>query len=175
MINLLNVFLPDFISGPQLLRGTYASHVGLPWWLSSEESACSAGAAADVGSIPGLGRSPGGGHGNPLQDSWRIPWTGEPGRLQSAGLPRIRHDWSSWAHTPVMSLAIHFSSPPFFKERIFNVKEYKILWCLFLLSFLPKLLSRYVDFFNFYHLLQCDRWLTAGFPLETLSKQMTQF
>ena len=40
MINLLNVFLPDFISGPQLLRGTYASHVGLPWWLSSEESTC---------------------------------------------------------------------------------------------------------------------------------------
>ena len=24
----------------------------------------------DVGSIPGLGRSPGGGHGNSLQDSW---------------------------------------------------------------------------------------------------------
>ena len=44
MINLLNVFLPDFISGPQLFRGTYyASHVGLPWWLSSEESACNAG------------------------------------------------------------------------------------------------------------------------------------
>ena len=29
-----------------------------------KESACSAG---DLGSIPGLGRSPGGGHGNPLQ------------------------------------------------------------------------------------------------------------
>ena len=31
-----------------------------------KESACNAG---DVGSIPGLGRSPGGGHGNPLQYS----------------------------------------------------------------------------------------------------------
>jgi len=29
----------------------------------------SAGDIKDVGSIPGLGRSPGGGHGNPLQDS----------------------------------------------------------------------------------------------------------
>ena len=31
--------------------------------------------ARDPGSIPGLGRSPGGGHGNPLQYSWawRIP------------------------------------------------------------------------------------------------------
>ena len=26
--------------------------------------------AGDVGSIPGWGRSPGGGHGNPLQYSW---------------------------------------------------------------------------------------------------------
>ena len=32
-------------------------------WLSGKESACSAG---DTGSIPGSGRSPGGGHGNPL-------------------------------------------------------------------------------------------------------------
>ena len=31
-----------------------------------EESACNVG---DLGSIPGLGRSPGGGHGNPLQYS----------------------------------------------------------------------------------------------------------
>ena len=34
----------------------------------------------DVGSIPGTGRSPKGGNGNPLQYScWRIPWTEEPG------------------------------------------------------------------------------------------------
>ena len=42
------------------------SDKGLPWWLSGKESACSAG---DLGSIPGLGRSSGGGHGNPLQYS----------------------------------------------------------------------------------------------------------
>ena len=24
--------------------------------------------------------------------AWRIPWTEEPGRLQSLGLPKIRHD-----------------------------------------------------------------------------------
>ena len=39
---------------------------GLPWWLSGKESA---GKAGDAGSIPGSGRSPGGGHGNPLQYS----------------------------------------------------------------------------------------------------------
>ena len=43
--------------------------IGLLWWLSSKEPACSAGVAGDAVSIPGLGRPPGGGHGNPLQYS----------------------------------------------------------------------------------------------------------
>ena len=34
------------------------------------EPVCSAGATGDMGSIPELGRSPGRGHGNPLQYSW---------------------------------------------------------------------------------------------------------
>ena len=42
---------------------------GLPQWLSGKESACKAGDPADVGSIPVLERSPGGGHGYPLQYS----------------------------------------------------------------------------------------------------------
>ena len=29
--------------------------------------------------------------------AWRIPWTEEPGRLQSIGLQRVRHYWSSLA------------------------------------------------------------------------------
>ena len=39
---------------------------GLPWWLSSKESDCNAG---DPASVPGSGRSPGEGNGNPLQSS----------------------------------------------------------------------------------------------------------
>ena len=40
----------------------------------------------DVGSIPGSGRSPGGGNGDSLQHSyWEIPWTAQPGGLQSMG------------------------------------------------------------------------------------------
>ena len=42
---------------------------GFPQWLSYQESAYKLGATGDVGSIPGSGRSPGGGHGNPLQYS----------------------------------------------------------------------------------------------------------
>ena len=42
-----------------------------PWWLSGKESTWNAG---DLGLTPGLGRSPGGGHGYPLlYSSWRIP------------------------------------------------------------------------------------------------------
>ena len=47
-----------------LLVNTYSSSQGVPGGSVGKESACNAG---DLGSIPGLGRSPGGGHGNPLQ------------------------------------------------------------------------------------------------------------
>ena len=53
-----------------------------------------AGDTRDVGSIPGLGRSPGGGSGNPLQYS-RLENSmdkEEPGGLQSMGSQRVRHD-----------------------------------------------------------------------------------
>ena len=40
--------------------------MGFPGGSDSKESTCSVG---DLGSIRGLGRSPGGGHGHPLQDS----------------------------------------------------------------------------------------------------------
>ena len=45
--------------------------------------------AGDAGLIPGLGRSPGGGHGDhPSIPAWRILWTEEPGGLQSMGSQR---------------------------------------------------------------------------------------
>ena len=47
----------------------------------------------DAGLILGLGRSPGGRHGNPLSIlAWRIPWTQEPGGLWSMGSQRVGHD-----------------------------------------------------------------------------------
>ena len=60
--------------------------------LVVENLPTNAGDMRDVGSIPGLGRYPAGGlmatHSSIL--AWRIPWTEEPGRLQSTGLHRIR-------------------------------------------------------------------------------------
>ena len=52
-----------------------------------------AGDKRDAGSIPGLGRSPGGGHSNLLHVlAWRIPWTEKPSGLQAMGSQRVRHD-----------------------------------------------------------------------------------
>ena len=56
-----------------VIRCLYFSHnisvFGLPWWLSSKESACNAEDTGDKGFIPGSGRSPGGENGNPFQYS----------------------------------------------------------------------------------------------------------
>ena len=52
-----------------------------------------AGDIRDEGSISGLGRSLEKGmaiHSSII--AWRIPWTGEHGRLQSVGLQRVGHD-----------------------------------------------------------------------------------
>ena len=49
--------------------------------------------AGDPSSIPGSGRPPGEGNGNPLQYSClENPMDEEPGRLQSVGSQRVRHD-----------------------------------------------------------------------------------
>ena len=75
-------YLDQFI----LLQGVkkLVSYTGFSHGSDGKGSACNAG---DLGSIPGLGRSPGGRHGNLFQDSaWEIPWAEEPGRLQSMGL-----------------------------------------------------------------------------------------
>ena len=44
-------------------------HLGFPDGASGKEPAANAGDVRDSGSVPGWGRSPGGGHGNPLQYS----------------------------------------------------------------------------------------------------------
>ena len=72
---------------------------GLPLWLSGKESACNAGDIGDASLF--LGGE------DPLKDgnagkeerathsiilARKIPWTEEPGRLQSMGSQRVRQD-----------------------------------------------------------------------------------
>ena len=67
--------------------------MGFPSGSDGKESVRNAGDAREVGMIPGSQ--------DPLEKemvthssilAWRIPWTEEPGRLQSMGLQRVTHD-----------------------------------------------------------------------------------
>ena len=64
--------------------------MGFPGDSDSQESACNAG---DLGLIPGLEdalEKEMATHSSIL--AWKIPWTEEPGRLQSMGSQRFGHD-----------------------------------------------------------------------------------
>ena len=55
--------------------------------------------AGDVGSIPGLGRYPETGNGNPLQQSWLgNHMTEKSDVLQSVGSQRVRHNFVTKQH-----------------------------------------------------------------------------
>ena len=67
--------------------------MGLPGGAVIKNLSASAGDARDSVLIPGLGRSLGeemATHSNTL--AWKIPWTEEPGRLQSTGSLRVGHN-----------------------------------------------------------------------------------
>ena len=67
--------------------------IGFPGGSDDKASACNVG---DPCSIPGLGRSPGEGNGNPFQYSClENPWIEEPGRLQSMWSQRVGHNWAT--------------------------------------------------------------------------------
>ena len=64
-----------------------------PSWLDSKESACDTG---NLGSIPGLGKSPGGGHGNPLQYSCLENPHGQRSLKRSLYNPTVHGVVKSW-------------------------------------------------------------------------------
>ena len=77
--------------------------MGFPGSSDGKASAYSVG---DLGSIPGSGRSlekfPSPGMAGMATHSsihvWKIPWTKEPGGLQSMGLQRVGHEWATSLH-----------------------------------------------------------------------------
>ena len=70
--------------------------------VDSQESACNAG---DLGSIPGSGRSPGEGNGNPLQYSCLENFMDRGSWLQSMGSQSTGHDWVTNTCHPSSSLS----------------------------------------------------------------------
>ena len=90
------------------------------WWASRwPRGQESAGSAGDAGSIPGSGRSPGGGHGTRCQFlAWEIPWTEEPGGLRSLGAQKSQkttewlNSWSAaWERTSRARIALKERPP----------------------------------------------------------------
>ena len=87
-----------------LLKEMTIVYKGFPGGSDGKESACNVG---DLGSISMLERSPGEGQATHYSIlAWRSPWTEEPGRLQSMGLQRVRHDQVTNTHThkPIYSI-----------------------------------------------------------------------
>ena len=79
---------------------------GLPWWLSGKESACQCRRCC----IPWVGKIP-------LQKEMathcstlalEIPWTEEPGELQSTGSQRVGHDWATNPPPPYQTWSSRF-------------------------------------------------------------------
>ena len=66
-----------------------------PGDASGKKPSCHAGNRRDAGLIPGPGRKIPWTRGMAIHFSilaWRIPWTEDPGGLQSIGLQRVGHD-----------------------------------------------------------------------------------
>ena len=53
---------------------------------------------------------------------WRIPWTEEPGVLQSMGLKRVRHDWA----TNTQSNSVCFCSVPKSRLNLCDCMDYSM-------------------------------------------------
>ena len=58
--------------------------------------------------------------------AWRIPWTEEPGGLQSMGSQRVRHNWSDLARTHTMSFNPWYFIFSLFQTSVSDLYKYLI-------------------------------------------------
>ena len=114
--------------------------LGLSWISASQvllvvkNLPANAGDVRDLGSIPGSGRSSGGGHGNPLQYSclenpmYRAAW-----QATSISLQRVGHDWSDLACIQELNLLFNLGENwQLYNDGCSNPWRWYI--CLFLCS-----------------------------------------
>ena len=108
------VLRPD--NGREKVKGKGVSGYVAQW---GKESACSAGNAETW--VWSLGQD------DPLEEdmathpsilAWKIPWTEDPGRLQSIGSQRLGHNWSDW-HTRMFPSLLLASSLHLCSDAIF--------------------------------------------------------
>ena len=76
--------------------GCYGTDIRRLPWVAKNSPAMQETQRCNASVIPGSGKFLGGGNGNPLQKiAQKIPWTEEPGGLQTMGLQRVGHDWAT--------------------------------------------------------------------------------
>ena len=100
---------------------TWQCLLGLPWCSDGKESACNTG---DLGSGPGLGRSPGGGHGNPLQHS-RLENPMDRGAWR-ATVRGVTKEWDTAEHSAQHSRMCIYIDATF---SIHPTHSLPFLWC----------------------------------------------
>ena len=119
---------------------SYANWYELNWSFpggsDSKESACIAGDPCSIPELGGCPREWRGAHSSLL--AWRIPWTEEPGGLQSMRSQRVSHDWVTITHTHTHTHEIYWLYKPFSNQVILEQK-----WVLILvIQLCVRLLSR---------------------------------
>ena len=87
--------------GSRSRLGSYPTPRDFPGGASGKESACPCRRLKRHGLIPGSGRSPGGGHGNPLQYSWQ-----EKSQVAESDTPE-----ATYAHTQSRAITLHCLLP----------------------------------------------------------------
>ena len=129
--------------------------MGFPGGSDGKELACDAG---DLGSIPGLGRSPRGGNGSPLQSSCLenphrqrslagySPWGSKKSdmteRLSTVASPVVRSPGFDWIHPLVKKLRSHivsflswiFLMVNYFVSSIHNKASSRVVFCFQVLT-----------------------------------------
>ena len=55
--------------------------------------------------------------------AWRVPWTEEPGRLQSMGLQRVGHDWATNTHIIIKFYFFDTVEEQIFSEELNNMNN----------------------------------------------------
>ena len=123
------VYWPHFL---HKLVSTVTERWLLLWWLSSKESACDPG---DMGSIPGWGRSSGGGNGNPLKYSCLENPMERWGRVHGAAKSWTCLKWLSMhASTRGLKWTLPNQSFKKFIEYLFHEKNMR-----FMINVMPSL------------------------------------
>ena len=94
--------------------------------------------------------------------AWKIPWSEEPGRLQSMGLQRVRHDWVT-EHANTSITAGYLNLGHCMKSELLKCKTCVQCWA----SEKHWLRSPTEDLSHTLHRILTTNWLSNLFPYST--------